>query len=148
MTAQYPEGLIYQGEEMDMYTEPLSDYLNKSAVKIRFRANCSALWRGYIGSWEVLEGQLLLTSLKGTLEDGTEASLSTIFPDALGKVPARWYSGTLQIPKGRELKYIHMGYGSIFEYDLFLEVLRGRVIATRLHRNEVEEGLNDYEIPF
>jgi hypothetical protein len=148
MTAQFPERLTYRGEEMDMYTEPLSDYLAESGAKIRFRVDCSALWRGYVGSWEILDGQLFLIGLKGTLENGTKASLSTIFPNASRKTFARWYSGTLRIPKGRQLKYIHMGYGSIFEYDLFLEVLQGRVVATRLHRNEVTESVDDDNIPF
>lgn len=131
-----------------MHTEPLREYLNESGAKFRFRANSSALWRGYIGRWEIVDGQLFLIGLDGTLEDGAKATLSTVFPNASDRVLAYWYSGTLRIPKGRRLKYVHMGYGSIFEYDLFLEVLQGHVVATRLHRNEVSEPIDDDDIPF
>jgi hypothetical protein len=148
LTAQFPERLTYRGEKMDMYTEPLREYLAKSGAKLRFQANSSALWRGYMGRWEIVDGQLYLIGLEGALENGAKASLSTVFPNASDRVLAHWYSGTLRIPKGTQLKYIHMGYGSIFEYDLFLEVLQGHLVATRLHRNEVTDPDYDDDIPF
>lgn len=148
MTAQIPERLAYKGEMAEMHTEPLQEYLTKSSTKIDFQVNCSALWRGYIGSWEIVDGLLYLVGLEGTLKGGAKASLSIIFPNTSGKVLASWYSGTLRIPQGRQLKYIHMGYNSIFEYDLFLEVLQGRVLATQLRHNVVEDPVEDDEIPF
>ena len=104
MTAQIPERLTYQGKKMAMCTEPLSGYLTISGVKPGFRANCSALWRGYIGTWEVKNGLLYLIGLEGTLHDGRRASLSTVFPRYPSRVIADWYSGTLRIPIGKELK--------------------------------------------
>jgi len=61
-----------------MYTEPVREYLTMSGVKLGFRAACSALWRGYIGSWEIVDGQLYLIGLGGTLQDGASASLPTV----------------------------------------------------------------------
>lgn len=148
MTAQFPERLTYRGEKMVMYTEPLNKYLAESVAKLLFQANCTGLWRGYMGSWEIVDGHLYLIGLEGTLKDGAKASLSTVFPNSSDRVLAYWYSGTLRIPKGRQLKYIHMGYGSISEYDLFLEVLQGHVVATRLHHNEVTGPVDDDNIPF
>ena len=148
MTAQFPEKVTFQGEQVAMYTEPLREYFTLTGVKPSFRVTCSGLWRGYIGRWEIVDGQLFLIGLEGTLEDGAKASLSTVFPKAPGRVMAHWYSGTLRIPKGRRLKYVHMGYGSIFEHDLFVEVLRGNVVATRLQRNEVTDQTDDDDIPF
>ena len=131
-----------------MYTEPLQEYLAESSEKFRFQVNCSGLWRGYLGSWEIVDGQLYLIGLEGTLEGGAEVSLSTIFPSNSGRVRACWYSGTLRIPQGRQLKYIHMGYSSIYEYDLFFEVLQGHVLATQVHRNVVTDRFADDDIPF
>lgn len=149
MTAQFPERLTYRGEKMVLYTKPLREYLDESCAKIRFRANSSALWRGYVGSWEIADGQLFLIGLDGTLENGAKATLSTVFPNASGRVLAYWYSGTLRIPKGRELeKFVHRSYASVFEFDLLFEVLRGDVVATRLQHNKLTDVIDVDDIPF
>ena len=72
---------------------------------------------------------------KFTLEDGTDATLATVFPDFPDRVFAHWYSGTIRIPQGKQLQYVHMGYGSTFERDLFLEIERGVIVATRVRHN-------------
>ena len=71
MTAQIAEKLRYEGEDVAMCTNPLSDYFALGGINPRFESNCTALWRGYVGRWELVE-------LHGTLEDGTEASVATI----------------------------------------------------------------------
>ncbi|MBF0400379.1 MAG: hypothetical protein HQL90_06380 [Magnetococcales bacterium] len=135
MTAQIAEMLNYLGEKVHMCSNPLSDYFAMGGINPRFSSNCTALWRGYIGSWEIVGDRLYLIGLTGTLEDGSDVSLATIFPKFPERVFAHWYSGTIRIPQGKQLKYVHMGYGSIFERDLFLDVDRGVVVATRVHHN-------------
>jgi len=140
MTAQFAERLQYQGDNVAMCTNPLSDYFAMGGINPRFESNCTALWRGYVGSWVIVDNRLYLIGLTGTLEDGTEASLATIFPAFPDRVFAHWYSGTIRIPQGKQLKYVHMGYGSTFERDLFLDIERGVVIATRVQNNGVAES--------
>ena len=135
MTAQIAEKLRYQGDDVAMCTNPLSDYFAMGGTSPRFESNCTALWRGYVGSWEIIDDRLYLIGLNGTLEDGTEASLETIFPGFPDRVFAHWYSGTIRIPQGKQLQYVHMGYGSTFERDLFLEIERGVIVATRVRHN-------------
>ena len=135
MTAQIAERLRYQGREVSMCTNPLSDYFAMGGYNPRFESNCTALWRGYVGSWEIVEDRLYLIGVRGTLESGADASLETIFPGFPDRVFAHWYSGTIRIPQGKQLKYVHMGYGSTFERDLFLEVERGVIVATRVRHN-------------
>ncbi|WP_144731151.1 MULTISPECIES: hypothetical protein [Comamonadaceae] len=149
MTAQIAERLKFKGEEVAMCTNPLSDYFAMGGFNPRFESNCTALWRGYVGNWEIVNDRLYLIGLNGTLEDGTEASLATIFPDFPERVFAHWYSGTIRIPQGKQLEYVHMGYGSTFERDLFLDVERGVVVATRERHNGTAESENapeGYEI--
>ena len=74
------------------------------------------------------------------MEDGTEASVATIFPGFPDRVFAHWYSGTIRIPQGKQLEYVHMGYGSTYERDLFLDVERGVVVTTRERQNGVAEA--------
>ena len=135
MTAQIAERLLYQGMEHALCTNPLSDYFALGGTNPGFESSCTALWRGYVGTWEIIGERLYLTGLTGTLEDGMEASLETLFPGFPSRVFAHWYSGSLRIPQGRQLEYVHMGYGSTYERDLFLEIERGVVVATRLRNN-------------
>lgn len=135
MTAQIAERLLYRGKEWALCANPLDTYFAMGGVSPRFQCNCTALWRGYVGRWEILGDRLYLVELDGTLEDGTQASLATLFPNFPERVFAHWYCGTLRIPQGRQLKYVHMGYGSTHEQDLLLEIERGVVVATQVRHN-------------
>jgi hypothetical protein len=140
VTAQISERLHYQGEEVAMCTNPLGDYFAMGGYNPRFQSNCSALWRGYVGSWEILDSRLYLVELHGTLEDGTNASVATIFSNFPSRVFAHWYSGTIRIPQGKQLEYVHMGYGSIYERDVLLEIEKGVVKSTRVKENGAAKG--------
>jgi hypothetical protein len=135
MTAQIAENLIYQGNTVAMCTQPLDSYFGLSGLRWQFQSDCTALWRGYVGTWEIVDGRLYLIELHGALKDGTQASVATFFPDFPDRVFAHWYSGAIHIPQGKLLKYVHMGYDSIHERDLFLDVERGVVAATRVRHN-------------
>ena len=141
MTAQFSERLHYNGEDLPMCTNPLSDYFAMGGVNPGFESNCTALWRGYVGSWEIVNDRLYLIGISGTLECGVEASLTTMFPDFPDRVFAHWYSGTIRIPQGKQLEYVHMGYGSTYE--------RGIVKTTRVRHNgksESETAAEGYEV--
>jgi len=137
MTVQVPETLLYQGEESGMSDAPLSDYFAMGGFEPRFAPSTSMLWRGYIGRWEIIDARLYLIGLEGTLEDGTAASVATIFPDFPDRVFAHWYSGTIRVPRGEFLEY-RFDYG-VFERDLLLDVERGVVVATRIRHNQKTE---------
>lgn len=135
MTAQIAERLLFQGEAVSMCTNPLESFFAMGGFKPRFEPVCTALWRGYVGSWEIVQNRLYLVGIEGTVEGGSEATLGAIFPDFPDRVFAHWYSGSLRIPQGQQLEYVHMGYASIFERDLFLDIERGVVVATRVRQN-------------
>lgn len=135
MTAQIGESLRYQGEWVSMCSEPLGDYFAMGGHQPEFLANCTALWRGYVGSWEIVAGRLYLVKLTGSLKDGTEASLETVFPGFAERVFAHWYCGTVRIPRGQRLHYRHMGYGSVYERDEMLEFERGVIRRTWIQYN-------------
>lgn len=143
MTAQIAERLRYQGQTWSMCDNPLDDYFAFGGVRPGFQWDCTALWRGYVGLWEILNDRLYLLELHGTLEDGTAASLASVFPDYPERVFAHWYSGTLRIPQGRLLKYVHMGYGSSYERDLLLEIERGVLVASRVQHNGTARSEGD-----
>lgn len=148
MTAQFREKLIYEEQRLSMCTNPLGSYFAIGGDRPPFSCGCTALWRGYVGTWEIVDGRLYLVELHGELEDGRTASVATIFPDFPERVFAHWYSGTIRIPQGRMLEYVHMGYGSVYEQDLLLEINRGVLQRTHVHRNgqSQNDGPEGYEI--
>ena len=50
-----------------MCTQPLGDYFAMGGAKPEFQVNNTALWRGYVGGWEVVASRLYLVKLTGTL---------------------------------------------------------------------------------
>jgi hypothetical protein len=148
MTAQFSERLRYEGEDLSMCTNPLGDFFAMGGLNPGFESNCTALWRGYVGSWEIVDGRLYLINISGTLEGGGEASLASVFPEFPDRVFAHWYSGTIRIPQGKMLEYVHMGYGSTYERDLHLEIERGVITNTTVRENGTapEDSPEGYEV--
>lgn len=140
MTAQISEKLNYEGRDLSMCSEPLSDYFTLAGINPGFQDNCTALWRGYVGSWEIRDGRLYLIELSGTLEDGTEATLATFFPDFPGRVFAHWFSGRVRVPQGKILEYVHMGYASTYESDLLISIEKGVVTETIVRQNGTSDA--------
>jgi hypothetical protein len=137
MTAQISERLVYRGETHAMCAEPLAQYFRLAGENPGFQPSSTMLWRGYIGTWEIRDDRLYLIGLDAKLRDGSPASLETVFPGFPERVFAHWFNGQLRLPRGELLKYVHMGWGSQYEEDLFLEVSRGIVTGSWTRRNGV-----------
>ena len=125
-----------------MCTHPLGDYFALGGINPGFGQewplDCTALWRGYIGTWEVLGDRLYLVAIHKLVLNGPGTNfLETVFPGYPDRVFAHWYSGTLRIPQGNTLKYVHMGYQSTYERDLLIKVERGVIGEVRIHENEI-----------
>jgi hypothetical protein len=80
VTAQIPESLRYQGEQFAMRAHPLDCYFSMVGISPGFEMSSTALWRGYVGTWEITDGRLYLVALWGTLHGGSEVCLATFFP--------------------------------------------------------------------
>ena len=135
MTAQIAERLIYEGERHAMCEEPLGSYFSQGGKDPGFESMNTACWRGYVGEWEVIDDRLYLVGLEGGLNDGTDASIETVFPGFPDRVFAHWYTGKVRIPQGKLLDYVHMGYESIYERDLFLTFERGVLVDKKVVTN-------------
>ena len=138
MTAQIPETLHHKGLELTLCDEPLGPFVKNNHLGLQFVASSSALWRGYVGTWAIEEGRLYLIKISGTAEVNDEiqdVGLVDLFPQYPNGVFAHWFSGELRCPQGGLLKYVHGGYGSVYEEDLFIDVLKGVVTGERTVRN-------------
>ena len=134
MTAQIPEKLQMNGETLTLCSEPLEGYFATHGEP-SFAVNCTALWRGYVGTWEIRDARLFLVGIEADYQDGAPATLASLFQGEAERIFARWFTGTLRCPRGGELEYVHMGYGSIYEEDLLLKIEQGNLVGQEVHVN-------------
>lgn len=142
MTAQLAETLHYQGRQLAMCTTPLTQFLVISDGP-HFQPSSTALWRGYRGSWEIIDERLYLIALSGTLSNGEQATLATLFPNFPDRVFAHWYNGVIRIPQGQLLEYVHAGYASRYEQDLLLKFADGVLVSSQVRQNGTGSGTSD-----
>ncbi|MCM4172460.1 hypothetical protein DHD32_13280 [Arenibacter sp. TNZ] len=136
MTAQLKERLIIDGKEYGMATEPLAAYLKELQPKPKLILFSTACWRGYIGSWELINNQLYLIDFSGKIEDGNDiidVGLDYLFPGK-ERVYAQWFSGTDRVPHGKVTKYVHADYLSEYEKEFALEFKEGNLIDYKVIR--------------
>jgi hypothetical protein len=134
MTAQIHELLNYEGEETSMaFCPPLpeghsclvaNDTEAAASDQYDFILYSTACWRGYQGTWEIRRGRFYLVSIRGRYK------LRSGEP-----ILADWFTGVLRIPRGEQLHYVHMGFGSVYEQELHVKIEKGLVGATRLIDN-------------
>lgn len=145
-TAQAPDVILIDGKEYSLNTNPLDRYLDKLGDKApRFEAPHTALWRGYVATWELAQGKLYLRKVEGHRDLGNGADdagklnvdgMKELFPDK-SDVVADWYTGTLIIPNGEQVEYVHMGYGSTYAKYIVVSIKDG--IETERHNLSLEE---------
>jgi len=131
MTAQIHEKLILNGEMTTMMSTPSLPIDHPRLDKLRDRqvhnssiTRSSACWRKYLGTWELKDGKFYLVHIEG---------ISTIRGN--GPIFADWFSGELRIPAGEVIQYVHMGYHSVYEEDMFILIEEGIVKKTWIMDN-------------
>lgn len=139
MTAQTRDILLYNSEELYMSAEPLESYLKTIKLRHELVAPTTACWRGYYSKWAIDNKKLYLIDWEGYIQNYQKVGIDYIFPGE-AFVFAKWYTGTITIPTGELVNYIHGGYASIFEGERFLEFENGCLI------NEYEKWLTKEEI--
>ncbi len=138
MTAQAREILIYKGKRYGMATEPLEPYIETNNIQFNPESICSACWRGYIGTWSIEDGRLYLININIITDDnGKKVGLEYLFPNQK-KVFADWFTGILRIPYGELIEYIHSGYDSLYEKELFLKISKGVLVNERKIDNTLD----------
>jgi len=153
MTAQFHERLILNGEQTSMaFCPPIPDdhpnivTLSPQAMSEGIKKGeidqfvfSTACWRQYIGTWEVKDERFYLVHVGGRFKVNGEPVL------------AEWFTGTLRIPRGEQLQYVHMGFGSVYEEELHIRIENGLVIKYRLISNKGKDidqwGLGAKNLP-
>lgn len=136
MTAQVHEKIIINGTKATMITCPqipsdneFIETVSRDVLSEKIQAGeinepvlSTACWRNYIGTWEIREGKFYLIDIIGTYR------ISSGQP-----VHADWYTGTIRIPQGRMISYVHIGFESQYEKELLIEIENGIVKGERIY---------------
>ena len=138
-TAQMPDAICIDGVFHSLYSNPLEQLYERQkrpAFVDSLEGESSANWRGYVACWQIHEGQLYLVAIDSYIRK-KRVSLHELFRGRVrdGRVLADWFSGELRIPDGKQLQYVHMGYGSTYERDIVFTVQSGRVVRRRVVDN-------------
>ena len=134
MTAQISDKIIYNGKECKMHSNPMESYFAKyPAKRPKGDVQSTALWRGYVATFEIRDNQLCLkdiviqTSTQTApkhYEYGWKSVRDDIFPNQ-DFIKIDWLTGTLVLPSGKVVNYVHMGYASSYEHYTLLEIENG-----------------------
>ncbi len=160
-TAQAPDILIHDNKVLNLFSNPLESYYKNEKDRPKFyiypHETSSGNWRGYVAIWEIDSDELFLRGLDSWLcNSGTEtepplcrkADLKELFGDKAVKnrVSATWFTGELRVPEGKQLTYVHMGYGSIYERDIIIKVEAGKITGQKVIDNKKKEFTLDQEL--
>lgn len=143
MTAQRHEVLIVNGIERSMaYCPPIprnhdliidiNDVeMNEEQIKefgLNERISCTDCWRDYVGTWEIKDNEFHLKDIEGKYKLLSKE-----------KILADWFTGVIRIPKGEMLRYIHMGFASVYESEIHIQIEKGIVIKSKEIDNKNKE---------
>jgi hypothetical protein len=137
MTAQFPDRIVFNGEELKLLGEPFTEWLE---TKFKgpfwrgmfgyniFASDNTACRRGYTATWKIEGDSLFLIEIRGELAaTGKQATLRYFFPTVDGEVFAEWFSGTIRLAGGDCVEYEHGGWRSRYEREIYLLVENGVV---------------------
>jgi hypothetical protein len=123
-TVQEDDGLVVNGESGSIDEQPLTKVI--SDRRLNFTATSTANYRGYVAQWSIDEGKLYLTDFTGSVR-GKKKTLGWLFPKAKGKVPADWYTGTIEVNLGNlRMSKIH-GHVAVTDRLTVLAIEKGVV---------------------
>ncbi|MBF0104560.1 MAG: hypothetical protein HQM16_04450 [Deltaproteobacteria bacterium] len=109
-TAQYPDKIVYNGKKYALYTNPMESYFNQHPSKRpKGGVDSTALWRGYVATFEIRDQTLLLKDIEievltKTKEHNNEYQWKSVINKIVHKgqtLPIEWFTGTLVLPSGQ-----------------------------------------------
>lgn len=138
-TGQIPDRIVLGGRIHSLMVNPLEDWLDAHPAARPSQLPgqkspgwCSGNWRGYLATFTVADGLLMLDRVvldactQG--DPDTRTDLVPLMFEGREAVPVEWFTGLLVVPTGELVKSVHMGYGSLYSNYRLFRVERGRVL--------------------
>jgi hypothetical protein len=144
-TAQYPDKIYFEGRLYKLHSNPMEAYFEKNPdKKPRSPIISTALWRGYVATFEIdTGGGLYLKDIEAlTPGNDGDSEFKSVIDDVVPRgqrLKIDWFTGLLVLPSGEIVNYVHMGYGSTYEKYTLLEIAAGDFKRSKAF------GYKDYE---
>jgi hypothetical protein len=136
-TGQFFDILIWNGNEYRITANyPMQDYFNKYPEKQPF-ATSSALQRGYIATFEIIENEIWVIDIKKLesrfeiINGSVHFEYTSIISECLNgkdRMKVDWYNGFIIIPQGKIIGYEEVGYEASFENYIIIEIQNGKFL--------------------
>ncbi len=143
MTAQIGDRIFIDNIEYSLACEPLSSYLYDNKIEKLFTAISTSCYRGYYATWKIDDNKIYLLNIKSPwslkrnnqieIEEHVSA-MEKLFPGQT-EVFAYWVNGRLKINSGELIEYVHIGYESVYESDIYLWFENGVLIVDETVKN-------------
>lgn len=161
MTAQAGDLIYYNGERLQLFATPLESFWDDCHPRPQFADSLTAIARGYVATWAISDEMLYLENVWGEVvvdakgkpipcsafmqqrtsggisgkQFSVPATVELLFPESKGRVAATWFTGRLYIPRGTLLRQGYMGFDSVYEEEIMLELENGSVVRTQVTDN-------------
>ena len=141
-TAQIPDILIYRGDTLMLYANPLELLPNVDSLRNKMFGPkvgwTTACWRGYQAEWIVINQELFLSAIYScSNRNRSNANLKNLFGEKCveGKVRADWVTAKIIAPKGKRLNYVYTGYESLYEFENEFQFKKGKLLQVTTYDN-------------
>lgn len=137
ITHQQGDLLVIERDTSLMFSNPLEALFDAENARpdeiLQVGCEVTSCWRGYVATWRLVDNGLHLEGLADCCSDAvlSDSLLQVVTRRSIvnGRIFADWFSGTLILPKGERLLYEHMGYGSIYETEILLDIEQGQLVG-------------------
>ncbi len=160
-TAQVADILIWKGETLLLFSNPLklrSDWKEISKIislelenedkrlyPEKYKSEeveamfSTACWRGYVAEWIIINDKIYLNNIYACHDNKVKVDLKKIFGKELKNnlLFANWITDKLNVPKGKCIEYVHLGYNSIYEIDTVLNFNKGVLVGFKTYNNYI-----------
>ena len=134
-TAQYGDILIYKGDTLILFSNPLEQYFESKGKRAinhyELSWTSTACYRGYRATWEIVNDSLYLIRVQKACYSKEPQYFNLTKEFGADKAFANWFSGKALAPKGKLIHYVHSGYDSFYETEIMLTfkdgILTGQV---------------------
>lgn len=121
-TAQIPDYIRYNGKTYSLFTNPMESYFFEFPDKRPKGQFFTANWRGYVATFEIKQNELYIIRI-----DSGGFNVIKECINGLDTTKVDWFNGLLILPYGERIKYVHLGYESLYEHYILIEIHNGNV---------------------
>ena len=148
-TEQAPDLLIYKSDTIYIDNYPLEILSHQDSIIANRLKDSTCLstdcWRQYIGIWKIENDSLFLIGLKDCC-DYEDIPINKVFNTSKisnERVFAEWYSANIIAGFGQLLKFDEDNWENVYEKNLMLEIVNGRIKKVEIKKNETLEDIEE-----